>query len=1235
MWTVELNGTGSTTSETNQRLEITQPADAAGGIFLTGLTSVCRVRGDFDIQVDFELSTWPTQNGVRVGLVVTGIGNTERTSNPGVPDTYLTNFGDGVQGLTPTTDLSGRLRVTRSGSSVTGFFFNTGTDSWVPIHTFDGATTGDVRFNLWSWSHDSIFADQVVEVAFDNAIVSEGHLICEFAKEFHEDFEDDLSQWVGKGEGAHNGVIVEDPLRPGNHVLTFTALNAGGDVFGSEVMVTPGQTYILMFDYLGLPDRGGQPGNLGGFVGFAEDTPGQHRWPAGTALCCGGEDDPLIDDGEWHTYSIVIDPFEPGPFYSGLPSGNTIRVMLEDFSGSGGVAGDVFFDNIWLDIHAAVCVTPPSGLVSWWPGDGSANDIVDLNDGTLQNGATFAPGKVGQAFSLDGTDDYVSVPDQSDWTLGDDEFTIDLWVNFKEIPIRAPFVDHNEGPGETNKWIFWYDDIGHRGPGGPALRFHINSPTLGPLDPVVYPWMPRTDRWYHVAVTRSGSSYSLYLDGQKVITETDSNTIPDAEVELSIGQSEFQYFFNGLIDEVEIIDRALSASEIRDIFNAGSAGKCRECTPAPSGLVSWWPGDGSANDIVDLNDGTLQNGATFAPGKIGQAFSFDGTGAVVVADNANLNLQRFTIDAWVFPERADGGADSILNKEADVPLALEDIQYEIAIRGSGFPGEGSIPVGNFVFFIGGISGLPDEWRGWVDGGAALPLNEWSHVALSFDGTTASAYVNGTLTRTIGDLSGSVPVTSGPLKLGSRSAPVFDIDPNLAFNGLIDEVEIFDRALSDSEIRDISNAGSAGKCRECTPAPSGLVSWWPGDGNAGDIVSDNDGAPQNGATADLGKVGQAFSLDGVDDFVRVSDSGSLGITGNLTVEAWVNPETDVISLQRLVSKFTATGASTDPGYRLQIQGGGFLFEVGDGTNSAAAVSAPIAVAGDWFHVVGVRNTGTGTLSLYVNGVLESSVSDLTVSPQSPNDLFISSNNGGAEFFDGLIDEVSVYSRALNASEIRAAFLAGSAGKCKAEDTTPPRCEVIGVNVAHPPTPTNLLVEVQDTGSGLDAINGLVVKNAVVNIPAFSVGTTAVVQVVADKIDESKRSRVEIQAIDVAGNSSTCDPVLATLSRESGSLSVRDIRSEERYLTISPNGRASSLVMANVNGRWFRALGLDQQSVTIDLGSAMTDGLENTVTLWASSDTTILLADAAPRNATISAAVRPWWHSAWSQAPGRGG
>ncbi len=222
-------------------------------------------------------------------------------------------------------------------------------------------------------------------------------------------------------------------------------------------------------------------------------------------------------------------------------------------------------------------------------------------------------------------------------------------------------------------------------------------------------------------------------------------------------------------------------------------------------------------------------------------------------------------------------------------------------------------------------------------------------------------------------------------------------------------------------------------------------------------------------------------------------------------------------------------------------------------------------------------------------------------------------------------------AFNSVEIPpAAMLEINGGEPPEGDTTSPRCEVIGVNIAHAPPPTNLLVEVQDTGSGLDAINGLIAKNAVVNIPAFSVGTNGVIQVVADKIDESKRSRVEIQAIDVAGNSSTCDPVLATLTRDSRTLPLTGIASTERYLTISPNGPSGSTVMVNVNGTWFQ-FGVDQQSVTIDLGSAMAVGSDNTVTLWASSDTTILLSDVVPKNASISPAARPWWHSAWSQAP----
>lgn len=77
------------------------------------------------------------------------------------------------------------------------------------------------------------------------------------------------------------------------------------------------------------------------------------------------------------------------------------------------------------------CVDPPSGLVSWWPGDTDASDIQGTNDGVLTNGASAgAPGKVAGAFSFDGVDDFVGVGDPGDGSLdfGSGSFTVDGWI---------------------------------------------------------------------------------------------------------------------------------------------------------------------------------------------------------------------------------------------------------------------------------------------------------------------------------------------------------------------------------------------------------------------------------------------------------------------------------------------------------------------------------------------------------------------------------------------------------------------------------------------------------------------------------------------------------------------------------------------------------------------------------------------------------------------------------------
>jgi concanavalin A-like lectin/glucanase superfamily protein len=258
------------------------------------------------------------------------------------------------------------------------------------------------------------------------------------------------------------------------------------------------------------------------------------------------------------------------------------------------------------------------------------------------------------------------------------------------------------------------------------------------------------------------------------------------------------------------------------------------CVLPPAGMVSWWPGDGNASDIQGANDGTLQGTATFAPGKVGQAFSFDGVdGFVSVADSPGLDpTGALTIDAWVFPAADAGVGDvvaMIVNKETSVAIQYEIGRKNAVACGSG----GGIPTGNLAFFLGGVAGLPDDCAAWVDGNGFLPLGTWTHVALTFDGSTVSTYVNGGLARQI-SVGGPLTTSSGTFRIGSRES-----GGTSAWAGLIDEVEVYDRALLAEEITSIFDAGSAGKCKvdhylcyQAQPSPGRIcAAGTPGEGAA--------------------------------------------------------------------------------------------------------------------------------------------------------------------------------------------------------------------------------------------------------------------------------------------------------------------------------------------------------------------------------------------------------------------
>jgi hypothetical protein len=233
------------------------------------------------------------------------------------------------------------------------------------------------------------------------------------------------------------------------------------------------------------------------------------------------------------------------------------------------------------------------------------------------------------------------------------------------------------------------------------------------------------------------------------------------------------------------------------VFAPAREASAQSCVQPPDGLVSWWKAEDNANDSQDSNHGTLQNGATFAAGMVGQAFSLandpnSNNRFVQVADNANLNTQTLTLDAWIKTGVVTNDFEAfIAAKSGDNGLS----GYEFGV----FPLNGAL---RFIL-NGGADGA--DLFGTTD----VVDDQFHHVAATYDGQTMKIYLDGEL-----EAEKSVAVTisypaGGAFVIGRRGGT-----PNLTpevWNGLIDELEFYNRALCAGEIKAIFDAGSEGKC----------------------------------------------------------------------------------------------------------------------------------------------------------------------------------------------------------------------------------------------------------------------------------------------------------------------------------------------------------------------------------------------------------------------------------------
>jgi Ca2+-binding RTX toxin-like protein len=200
---------------------------------------------------------------------------------------------------------------------------------------------------------------------------------------------------------------------------------------------------------------------------------------------------------------------------------------------------------------------------------------------------------------------------------------------------------------------------------------------------------------------------------------------------------------------------------------------------------------------------------------------------------------------------------------------------------------------------------------------------------------------------------------------------------------------------------------------------GLVSWYKGEGNAEDAIGLNSGTLVNGVAFAPGKVGQAFSFDGVDDYVDLGNPASLDIPGSLTVEAWVSYET-LSQYKYLVADFDVGGGVSQGSLGILQDGRAFWYQSMTDGSAIQVESATSLVAGQWYHVGVVRDDVAKTITLFVNGVEDggSSYAGTVVGLQQKKLLGGATPVGFAgDFFNGQIDEPTFYNRALTAVEIQ--------------------------------------------------------------------------------------------------------------------------------------------------------------------------------------------------------------------------
>lgn len=443
-----------------------------------------------------------------------------------------------------------------------------------------------------------------------------------------------------------------------------------------------------------------------------------------------------------------------------------------------------------------------SGLVGHWTFDGADTTVTTVSDksgqgnnGTRYGGVLIINGKLGQAMKFDGTTGYVLTSSPAGYSASTQNHTYSAWVyRTSACPSSYCWVINNGGNSDGSSLIIGSSlKIGYFFGGGAAVTYGNGDVTA--------------NTWHHIATVYNSTTnkVTFYLNGGYDGTSAALGAWSVGTGAVAFGRwgANNNHYLGGRIDDARIYSRVLSPSEIKQLYAMG--GGTTANAPAPttksyvsgglkSDLVGHWTFDGMDTTATTASDksgqgnsGTRYGGIMVAAGKLGQALKFNGsTGYLDLGSPALLNLNNnFTVSVWI---RVTNAAMIVNNSGGIVSWGEQSAgKRRSLILWNGGSGN------NFYAINSGFGAAAN-----IIGTSNVADDKWHHLAAVTNSSNfASIYVDGVLQNS-GAVTYDSFVYSGT-NIGRTQYPEY-------FPGSIDDIRIYSRALSASEIKQLYQMG---------------------------------------------------------------------------------------------------------------------------------------------------------------------------------------------------------------------------------------------------------------------------------------------------------------------------------------------------------------------------------------------------------------------------------------------